>query len=73
MSSNRCKTKLIMIFVYRRLKEESKVKEKIKEIDKNKESGIMSSLVGIFGFGKKTPEEIENEKRMNEEKKKKLE
>ena len=45
---------------------------KIKEYEQSK-SGIMSSLKGMFGYGKKTPEEEEEERRQAIMMKEKLE
>ncbi len=43
--------------------EEAKVQVKLKEIDRNN-SGILTSIKGMFGYGKKlTPEEEEEQKK----------
>jgi hypothetical protein len=35
----------------------------MKEYEESTKSGIMSSIKGIFGYGKKTPEEEEEERK----------
>ena len=52
--------------------EEQKVQSKMKEYEQQR-AGIMSSIKGIFGYGKKTPEEEEEERRQAVLMKEKLE
>lgn len=48
------------------------MQEKMKELESHKD-GYFSSVKGFFGFGKKSVEEEETEKRHREEAKEKLE
>jgi|LauGreDrversion4_2_1035121.scaffolds.fasta_scaffold155650_3 hypothetical protein len=53
--------------------EKVRLEAKIKEYEKMKSAGYLSGLKGMFGFGKKTPEEEEEEKRQKEAMKEQLE
>lgn len=65
MSSRNCKTKIVR--VNRKREEEEKVQSKIKELEASRGGGFFSSLAGVFGYGKKTPEEEEAERKKQEE------